>query len=486
VDIPDNPTGICIFDYTIQPENGGLGVFAHEFAHDLGLPDLYDTSGNTGGAENSTAFWTLMSSGANIGDGGPDGIGDDPTDMGVWEKFQLGWLGFPGAPGGTFYQVAFAGQSSGHKLGPAEQANKQGQALFVVLPDKARLDQVTDPADGDFFYYSGMGDDMTTTMTKDFNLPAGASLTADAWFRMESGYDFAFLEVSTDGGTTFTPVETNLSTDTDLSGINGSGAGITGSSGPDWIELTADLSAYTGAVKLRFRYSTDPAVTRLGFAIDNLEVSGSELDGAEEAAAGWTFDGFKRTTGSETSFHFNAYVAENRRYVGYDKSLATAYNFGFLPDQPQKVEFYPYQDGLLLSYWDESFSDNSVGDHPGGGLILPIDMHPSFHHDASGGLLRGRILSYDSTLTLTPTDAISLHILGQPVSIGSQPAVSVFNDLNDYWFDCDEHDGQEVCTGDHPGRYQPGWTSVNVPKTGTTIRLASIDAKGFMTVLVNK
>ncbi|MDQ4007532.1 MAG: immune inhibitor A, partial [Actinomycetota bacterium] len=39
-----------IGDYTVEPENGGVGVFAHEFGHDLGLPDLYDTSGNTGGA----------------------------------------------------------------------------------------------------------------------------------------------------------------------------------------------------------------------------------------------------------------------------------------------------------------------------------------------------------------------------------------------------------------------------------------------------
>ena len=62
--VPNNPTGVWVGDYTVQPEDGGLGVFAHEFGHDLGLPDLYDTSGNTGGAENSTGFWVTTATAA--------------------------------------------------------------------------------------------------------------------------------------------------------------------------------------------------------------------------------------------------------------------------------------------------------------------------------------------------------------------------------------------------------------------------------------
>ena len=42
--VPNNPTGVWVGDYTIQPETGGLGVFVHEYGHDLGLPDLYDLS----------------------------------------------------------------------------------------------------------------------------------------------------------------------------------------------------------------------------------------------------------------------------------------------------------------------------------------------------------------------------------------------------------------------------------------------------------
>ncbi len=86
-------TGIWIGDYTTEPENGGLGVFAHEFGHDLGLPDLYDTAGG----DNSTAFWTLMSGGSWLNHG-TDSIGTTPGYMGPWEKLQLGWLDYKDGP----------------------------------------------------------------------------------------------------------------------------------------------------------------------------------------------------------------------------------------------------------------------------------------------------------------------------------------------------------------------------------------------------
>ena len=134
--LPNNPTGVWVGDYTIQPENGGLGVFAHEYTHDLGLPDLYDTSGNTGGAENSTAFWTLMSSGANIGDGGPDGIGDDPTDLSAWELLTARLARPAGLARARSTRSPRPAAKSTHKLGPNVPATKSPQAVFTLLPDK--------------------------------------------------------------------------------------------------------------------------------------------------------------------------------------------------------------------------------------------------------------------------------------------------------------------------------------------------------------
>ena len=55
----------------------------------------------------------------------------------------------------------------------------------------------------------------------------------------------------------------------------------------------------------------------------------------------------------------------------------------------------------------------------------------------------------------------------------------MFDDTLDWWFGRDEHG-----TGDHPGLYQPGWYSVDVPKTGTTIKVVKVSKTGVMTVKV--
>ncbi|HET9877993.1 MAG TPA: peptidase M6, partial [Candidatus Limnocylindria bacterium] len=228
-----------------------------------------------------------------------------------------------------------------------------------------------------------------------------------------------------------------------------------------------------------------------GFYVDNIAITGQPVDGAE-TDAGWTYDtnsvsgvGFHATTGEEEFVYFNAYVLENRQYAGYDDSLRTGpYNFGWLNTAPNLVEHFNYEDGLLISYWNEEFGEdqnNNVGDHPGEGFLLPVDAHPDLEHWAgTNELMRPRILSRDSTFGLSSVPSITLHNNGAPTTLPAKPAVSVFDDSRTYWFNSDEHGA----TGAHPGRYQPGWSSVQVPNTGTVVRVKSVSGTGFMQIEV--
>jgi M6 family metalloprotease-like protein len=293
-------TGFWIRDYTTEPENGGLGVFAHEYGHDLGLPDLYDTAGG----ENSTAFWTLMSSGSWMGHG-QGTIGTTPNSMGAWEKLQLGWLD---------YEVAQAGVESTHVLGPAYHATKQAQALVDELPDDA-------------------------------------------------------------------------------------------------------------AGNARF------------------------------------------------------YIAENRQYLGYDSTLRTGpYNWAWPISQPDRAEHFPYQDGLLISYWNTAQRNNQTARHPGEGLVLPVDARPAALRWSDGVIVRNRIQPFDATFGVEATDPISLHreIAGAngPVvttlDVPSQAAVPVFDDTNPLaYYDAANPQG-----------------SVKVAGTGTQIRVAQSNNQSMMTVQV--
>ena len=457
-----------IGDYTIEPENGGVGVFSHEFAHDLGIPDLYDTSGNTGGAENSTGFWTLMSSGSYGSTGvAADGIGSKPISMSAYEKIFLGW---------SNYEVYNYNQQASTKLGPSNFNTKQAQQLVVLLPDKQVDFPVGAPYAGAYQYFSGAGNDLDNSMTRSVTLPAGApSFSAKVKFEIELDWDYAYLTVNGN------PVATNLSTNTNPNGQN-FGNGITGSTGGNWVDLTANLSAFAGqTVTIGFRYWTDGAVAEAGFFVDEINISGQPTDGGE-TDPGWTYSGFTRATDVVTQSFFNAYFAEFRVYKGYDDGLRTGpYNFGFPDTKPDWVEHFPYQDGLLVWYYDESFPDNNVGDNclagRCGGLYLPVDAHPNLLlRPDNGKVWRPRIQSYDSTFGLDKTDKICLHTTSTVSQCyGPLPANPVFNDTQSYW------------VAPNPAIGHFGWASVPLPGIGVTIRVKSVSGQGnFMQVDINK
>ncbi|MCX5524379.1 immune inhibitor A [Streptomyces bobili] len=420
-------SGIWVGDYTIQPENGGLGVFAHEYGHDLGLPDEYDTAGG----ENSTGFWTLMSSGSWLGTG-KDSIGDLPGDMNAWDKLQLGWLD---------YEVAKAGVKSKHKLGLAEYNTANPQALIVALPEKTVTTDVVVPAQGATQWWSGSGDDLRNTLTRSVDLTgkSTAALSLDGWWDIEADYDYLYTEVSTDGSN-WTPIDGKLA---DGSAVPRDGSGKPALTGTveAYQKLTYSLDAYAGQkIDVRFRYATDGGVAQKGFAADQITVTadGAALfsDNAESADAAWTANGFTRIGAAITDDYAQYYIAENRQYVSYDKVLKVGpYNYGFSTTRPDWVEHYPYQNGLLIWKWDTSQADDNTSQHPGEGLILPIDAHPTPLKWSDGSLMRNRIQAFDSTFSWYPTDAITLHKADVATKIKARPGVPVFDDSLSSYYD---------------------------------------------------
>ncbi|MFI0896690.1 immune inhibitor A domain-containing protein [Streptomyces sp. NPDC020983] len=421
-------TGIWVGDYTLQPENGGLGVFAHEYGHDLGLPDEYDT---TYIGENSTAFWTLMSSGSWLGTGG-DAIGDRPGDMNAWDKLQLGWL---------TYGTAEAATRSTTKLGVAEYHTEDKQALIVTLPDKTVTTTVTPPAEGGKQWWSGSGDNLSNTLTRPVDLTgkASASLTLKGWWDIEENYDYLYTEVSTDGGANWTPID-GTADGRALPRDGGGYPALTGTSGA-YEDLSFPLDAYAGRqIQLRFRYLTDGGVAQKGFTADAISVTadGSAVlsDGAEGDDNGWTAKGFTRIGASITDDYPEFYIAENRQYVSFDQTLRTGpYNFGWLNTAPQKAEHFPYQNGLLIWLWDTSQANNDVGLHPGQGEILPVDAHAKAEKWSDGTLMRNRIQAYDSTFSRYPTQGLTLHSNGTAATVGSKPGAPVFDDHHGTYYD---------------------------------------------------
>jgi M6 family metalloprotease-like protein len=86
--VPDSENlivdGVAVYNYIMLSEFSPLGVFAHEFGHDLGLPDLYEHGTQEGGI----GVWGVMGGGSWLGT--PPGA--QPSHLSAWSKIQMGWV----------------------------------------------------------------------------------------------------------------------------------------------------------------------------------------------------------------------------------------------------------------------------------------------------------------------------------------------------------------------------------------------------------
>ncbi len=157
----------------------------------------------------------------------------------------------------------------------------------------ARL-TATDAYSGRYAWWSNRGDDSDATLTRAFDLRGvqKATLNVQMWYDIEEDWDYAYIQVSTDGGQTWEILAGPSTTDSNPNG-NSFGPAYTGSS-DDWVLESLDLSPFAGQqILLRFEYVTDDAVNQPGWLIDDLSIPeiGYEQD-FESGTDGWESAGF--------------------------------------------------------------------------------------------------------------------------------------------------------------------------------------------------
>ncbi|WP_277423945.1 immune inhibitor A domain-containing protein [Bacillus sp. FJAT-42376] len=363
---------MAAFDYTIQPEDGAVGVFAHEFGHDLGLPDEYDTQYT--GAGEPVASWSIMSGGSWNG----NIAGTEPTSFSPMNKefFQKGM-------GGNWANITEIDYKDLDAFGYASvidqsvTKSKNPGIVKINLPKKAVKGIA--PAFGNKYYYSTKGDDLNTSMTTPvFDLTAATTAKFDykAFFEVEFEYDYLYVNAVKEDGTKVL-IDTIGDEDT-------KGDATAETSLDQWVDKSYDLSQFKGSkIKLEFNYVTDGGLALNGFGLDNatLTVDGKVvLSDDAEGTPKMELKGFIVSDGNY--YKDNYYYLEWRNYAGSDKALAFSRGA-------------KYNTGMLVWYGDESYLDNWTGPgyHPGYGFIGVVDSHP----ETVMGTLNGQKTAVNST-----------------------------------------------------------------------------------------
>ncbi|MCL1090199.1 immune inhibitor A [Shewanella profunda] len=347
-----------VFGYTIQPIDAAIGVCTHEFGHDLGLPDEYDTSDNTDQDGSPVGLWSLMSGGSwagSIAGAQPSGFSPYARSY-LQEKYKGKWL--------NEREISLESiPKSGMELTLNEAVNHQA-VNQISIPLPAVSIPFKAPYQGSYQYYSGQGNMLNNSMSFNVNLPTVTSdkltLTMKASWSIETNYDY--MQVKVNG----TAISGNYTKSVNAMNsarhiITGQSADISLAEGNDaWVTLEYDLSGYSGkSVAVEINYVTDEYTSKSGITIDNISVkyNTTELytDNAEVADK-VTFNGYSRIQDSRPGAP-SRYLIQLRSHNDVDAGLKME---GFDP-------------GVLLWLEDSGYYDNNVSDHPGHSLIGVID-----------------------------------------------------------------------------------------------------------------
>ncbi|REJ10363.1 immune inhibitor A domain-containing protein [Halobacillus trueperi] len=413
---------MAAYDYTIEPEDGAVGVMAHEFGHDLGLPDEYDTQYS--GEGEPVSYWSIMSSGSWAG----DIPGTMPTGFSPYAKEMLQASAVVDSDGteGNWLSGTEINVDDVTKEGMSvllDEANTKGENNDVVkvnLPQKETV--INEPASGEYEYFSGSADEMHNYLTTTVHLTnaTSAEFNFKAWYDIETDWDYAYVTVNGE------PIPSDITTDTNPHDSN-LGHGITGSS-DGWIDASFDLSAYAGQeVEVAIEYVTDAAVSNPGLYADDLSVV---VDGEEvlfddaEGEAKFNLDGFTKDDGIKRSDHY--YLLEWRSHNGVDEGLANIRRGDSL---------MTFDDGLVVWYVDNKYSENWTGFHPGDGFLGVVDADQRVNKWSDGSLGLTRYQVHDAAFSLDKSEKMYLdysELLGVTMKDNYTKRTPLFDDSADY------------------------------------------------------
>ena len=274
------------------------GLFGTEFMRNLhlnpgiGLDGLAAVLADAGSAakplELIGSWATMVAVDASL-DAGFSLTGGTPAEFSTptlnaeinWDNDQA--FAGPGAPpnGSDYVRLRDAGDAY-LNVGEADSIEFNGVSKLEKLPVQWKVDK-TPPKGSSKALYSGKGDNLDRTIARKVVVREG-NLDVDMAWNTEVGYDYAYAQVSTDGGKKYKSVRCADSVKAPL------GPGFDGKSG-GFVTEHCNLSRYAGdRVILAFRYVTDGGVVLPGFWVDDVVLDGRRISN------GTTLKGWKSVT----------------------------------------------------------------------------------------------------------------------------------------------------------------------------------------------